>query len=64
MVFMNRTSHCMAAKTCRNIASLAQTAVTYSNAYTPGYCDEVMGMPGLPARQPHRSKSMRSALFA
>jgi hypothetical protein len=35
---------CVAAKTCPNIASLAQTGVTYSNAYTPGLSDSFPGL--------------------
>src|SRR5471030_1926403 len=35
---------CMAAKTCPNIASLAQTGVSYSNAYTPGLSDSFPGL--------------------
>ena len=37
-------AYCVAAKTCPNIASLAQTGVTYSNAYTPGLSDSFPGL--------------------
>ena len=37
-------ANCTAAKTCPNIASLAQTGVTYSNAYTPGLSDSFPGL--------------------
>ncbi|MGF6485081.1 hypothetical protein QFZ91_007308 [Paraburkholderia sp. JPY419] len=32
-------ANCVAAKTCPNIAALAQTGVTYSSASTPGLSD-------------------------
>ncbi|WP_231937331.1 alkaline phosphatase family protein [Caballeronia udeis] len=37
-------AYCVAAKTCPNIALLAQTGVTYSNAYTPGLSDSFPGL--------------------
>ena len=40
-------ANCVAAKTCPNIAALAQTGVTYSNAFTPGLSDSFPGLAAL-----------------
>src|ERR1700712_4465479 len=40
-------ANCLAAKTCPNIAALAQTGVTYSNAFTPGLSDSFPGLAAL-----------------
>ncbi|NUX52718.1 alkaline phosphatase family protein [Paraburkholderia youngii] len=40
-------ANCVAAKTCPNIAALAQTGVTYSSASTPGLSDSFPGLAAL-----------------
>ncbi|MEZ0601126.1 alkaline phosphatase family protein [Paraburkholderia sp. IW21] len=40
-------ANCIANKTCPNIAALAQTGVTYSNAFTPGLSDSFPGLAAL-----------------
>ena len=40
-------ANCIAAKTCPNIAALAQTGTTYANAYTPGISDSFAGLGAL-----------------
>ncbi len=40
-------ANCLAAKTCPNLAALAQTGVTYANAYTPGLSDSFPGLAAL-----------------
>jgi predicted AlkP superfamily pyrophosphatase or phosphodiesterase len=40
-------ANCVADKTCPNIAALAQTGVTYSNAFTPGLSDSFPGLAAL-----------------
>lgn len=40
-------ANCIAAKTCPNIAALAQTGTTYANAFTPGISDSFAGLGAL-----------------
>lgn len=40
-------ANCIANKTCPDIAALAQTGVTYSNAFTPGLSDSFPGLAAL-----------------
>jgi predicted AlkP superfamily pyrophosphatase or phosphodiesterase len=40
-------ANCVAAKTCPNIAALANNGVTYTNAFTPGLSDSFPGLAAL-----------------
>jgi len=40
-------ARCIAENTCRNLAVLAQSGVTYTNAYTPGLSDSFPGLTAL-----------------
>ena len=40
-------ARCIAANTCPNLALLAKSGVTYSNAYTPGLSDSFPGLAAL-----------------
>jgi hypothetical protein len=40
-------ANCITAKTCQNIAALAQTGVNYTNAFTPGLSDSFPGLAAL-----------------